>query len=231
MNARRVLIVSTTVLAVTLAVAAVPAARTRAWGIYTRLRGRQTVDSVLASVGPAARARLPGMNPADTITLVAFKREKRLDVFAGAEGETPRLLKSYPILAASGGPGPKTREGDNQVPEGVYSVTSLNPNSAFHLALRLDYPNDDDLAAAKAEGRDLATLGGDIMIHGKAASIGCLAMGDAAVEELFVLAADIGPGRLRVLILPHDPRSAPLTDPRPWVAARYARLLNLLPEQ
>lgn len=218
-------------LATALVAVTVPSARARARGFYTRLRGRQTTESVLASIGPAARVRLPGLKVGDTVMLVAFKQEKRLDVFAGADAGKPRLLKTYPILAASGGPGPKTRKGDKQVPEGVYRVVSLNPNSAFHLAMRLDYPNGDDVAAARTEGRDPAGLGGDIMIHGKSASIGCLAMGDEAIEELFVLAADAGLDRISVLILPHDPRSGPLSDQRPWVAARYKQLMSLLPEQ
>ena len=129
-----------------------------------------------------------------------------LHLYSTPDGKPSVLIKSYPILAASGGPGPKTREGDNQVPEGLYHVESLNPNSAFHLALRLDYPNDDDRRVAKEEGRDVSTLGGDIMIHGKSASIGCLAMGDEAVEEIFTLAADAGVQHLEVFIAPFDLR-------------------------
>lgn len=198
--------------------------------MFTRLRGRQSVENVLAAIGPGARARLPGLKPGEVVTLVAFKREKRLDVYTGSASSRPRLLKSYPILAASGGPGPKTRDGDSQVPEGVYGVASLNPNSAFHLAIRVDYPNDEDLAAAKAEGRDPGTLGGDIMIHGKAASVGCLAMGDEAIEELFVLVADAGIDRVRILILPQDLRSGAVSDSRAWVVERYRRLTAMVPE-
>jgi murein L,D-transpeptidase YafK len=228
-NVKRALAVAAVPLVVAaLTVALVPAARSRVWGLYTHLRGRQSVESMLASIGPAARARLPGLAPGDTVTLVAFKREKRIDVLAQAGSGVPRVLKSYPILAASGGPGPKTREGDNQVPEGLYHVESLNPNSAFHLALRLDYPSGEDIAAAKAEGRNPATLGGDIMIHGSAASVGCLALGDEAIEEVFTLAADAGLDHVRVVILPHDLRAEPATDPRPWVAARYAQLRAIL---
>jgi hypothetical protein len=39
----------------------------------------------------------------------------------------------------------------------------------------------------KKDGRK--NLGSNIMIHGKNCSVGCLAMGDEAAEELFVLAA------------------------------------------
>lgn len=216
----------------------IPTTRARLWGAYSLLRGRQSIENVLAGVGPAVRARLaasgaPSIAPRSQLTLVALKQEKMLYVFAAAGSQSPMLVKAYPILAASGGPGPKTVQGDNQVPEGIYHVESLNPNSAFHLALRLDYPNDEDRRIAEEEGRDPATLGGDIMIHGKSASIGCLAMGDEAIEEIFTLAADVGIDRIEVLIMPFDVRShLPVTEPRRWVVARYgllAKRLDALP--
>ena len=72
-------------------------------------------------------------------------------------------LARYPIRAASGALGPKLREGDRQVPEGVYDIESLNPNSRFHVALRVGYPNAFDRQMAGREGR--TALGGDIMIR------------------------------------------------------------------
>lgn len=208
----------------------IPSTRARLWSAFTRIRGRQTVESVLADIGSAARARLAATSktpipPGGKLTLVALKQEKMLYIFSTPDAQPPALIKTYPILAASGGPGPKTREGDNQVPEGVYRVESLNPNSAFHLALRLDYPNDEDRRAAKEEGREETTLGGDIMIHGKSASIGCLAMGDEAIEELFALAADTGVQHIEVLIAPFDLRKrSPVNESRQWVADRYRTL-------
>ena len=108
----------------------------------------------------------------------------------------------YPILKASGDAGPKLVEGDRQVPEGLYRIVSLNPNSRFHVSLRVGYPNDFDRAMAKADGR--TTLGGDIMIHGKALSIGCLAVGDPAAEEFFVMAHSAGLHAIDLIIAPRD---------------------------
>lgn len=104
--------------------------------------------------------------------------------------------------------GPKLREGDRQVPEGVYPLESLNPNSRFHVALRVGYPNELDRQAGQQEGR--GNLGGDIMIHGGSASIGCLAIGDPAAEELFVLAAAVGIENVTVVLSPLDLRHRPL---------------------
>ncbi len=162
------------------------------------------------------------------IVMIALKEEKRLEVWAVQDSPKQRaLLKSYSILAASGSVGPKTREGDRQVPEGIYKVESLNPNSLYHLALRLNYPNEEDLEAAKAEGR--TNLGGDIMIHGSDASVGCLAMGDPAIEELFVLVADVGLDKVDVVIVPWDfSEREPPKDEREWMRLRYFTLKLLM---
>ena len=126
----------------------------------------------------------------------------------------------------SGTLGPKLRQGDGQVPEGIYSIVYLNPDSVAHLSLALSYPNDYDRARAAEDGRD--TLGGDIMIHGGSLSSGCLAMGDEAAEELFVLAAETGWQGSVVVLSPVDFRRNILpVDYRVhagWVEDLYGRL-------
>jgi hypothetical protein len=209
---RRRLPVVIALLVVVLALAAAPIAPRIAIGVYQRLRGRATVEQRLAQYGPAARERLrPHFEragvpyPPARVVLLGVKDEKTLHVFAAAPGGELRRITSYPILAASGGPGPKLRRGDRQVPEGVYRVESLNPNSLYHLSLRLNYPNEFDRAMAAADGR--TDLGGDIMIHGSTGSVGCLAMGDPASEDLFVLAAETGLENITVVLAPSDPRT------------------------
>ena len=93
------------------------------------------------------------------------------------------------------------------MPEGVYRIEGLNPNSSYHLSLKLDYPNAFDCERAAADGR--ADPGDNIFIHGKAVSIGCIAVGDTAIEELFTLAAAARPSSVKVLIAPHDLRTDP----------------------
>jgi murein L,D-transpeptidase YafK len=133
-------------------------------------------------------------------------------------------VRSWAVLAASGGAGPKLREGDRQVPEGVYRIDQLNPNSAYHLSLRIDYPNAVDRAQAARDGRQ--RLGGDIFIHGKDVSVGCLAIGDEAIEELFWLAATVGKDAFTVVIAPTDLRRSPPPEPRgpAWVMDLYRDL-------
>jgi murein L,D-transpeptidase YafK len=116
------------------------------------------------------------------------------------------------------------REGDDQVPEGIYPIESLNPNSTFHLSLRVGYPNSFDRDQAGKDGR--TKLGGDIMIHGSFVSAGCLAMGDEAVEDLFVLAADTGLKNLEVIISPVDFRVGKAVPPPTSLPAWSNRLYD-----
>jgi murein L,D-transpeptidase YafK len=164
--------------------------------------------------------------PPERFVLLGLKRERELQLYASGGGRPLAFVRSYAIRAASGALGPKLRWGDRQVREGVYTIESLNPNSDFHLSLRLDYPNDYDRARADEDGR--RDLGGDIMIHGGAVSVGCLAVGDEAIEELFVLAFDAGWEDALVVLSPVDFRIGELpvdyAPPTAWTPALYATL-------
>lgn len=199
----------------------------------------RSMEQVLTALGPGADAQLrvrlarAGMAyPPRRIVLAAFKQEKQLEVHASDKGGMLRLVASYPILAASGKAGPKLREGDLQVPEGFYRIDLLNPNSRFHLSLRVSFPNAEDIARARDDRRDPGNLGSDIMIHGGAASIGCLAIGDAAVEELFILAARTGLDHVELIIAPCDLRrnsTADLPAGSPdWTPQLHTRLRQAL---
>lgn len=199
-----------------------------------RPAAKRTVADAVRIYGPAAERRLRpyfrqvGLAfPPREVAFLAMKRERRLEVWARNSGAF-RLLRTYPIRKASGGPGPKLREGDRQVPEGLYQVIGLNPNSRYHLSLELNFPNAFDLMHARREGR--TRPGSNIFIHGKAVSVGCLAMGDAAIEELFLLAATVTEAPIRVVIAPHDPRRSPLEAGNPrlprWTNALYRKISN-----
>lgn len=196
-----------------------------------------TVRDRLEQYAPAVEGRLrkpfatAGLGwPPGELALVAFKDSRKLEVYGRERDDAAwRYVRDYPVLAASGAPGPKLRAGDLQVPEGRYEVVALNPNSRFHLALRLGYPNAFDRRMAAADGR--TELGGDIMIHGHASSIGCLAMGDPAAEDLFVLAALTSPENVTVIISPTDFRlgGPPPTIHGPsWLPRLYADLRRTL---
>lgn len=207
-----------------------------------RLRGKKTVADRLHQYGTIADSRWEPrfmaaaiQYPPSGVTLVAIKDERILQVYAASSTSAWRHVATFPIRGMSGTLGPKLREGDNQVPEGVYQIESLNPNSLYHLSLRLNYPNDADRRHAATDGR--TNLGGDIMIHGKSASIGCLAMGDEVAEDLFVLVARMGREHTTVLLAPTDLRHKPIPryESMPtWIADLYEGLkikLDELPRQ
>lgn len=207
--------------------------RAKSASVLRSARGSKTVEDRLAEHGDAARERLrdafrrAGVSyPPKRLCLVGLKHERLLEVWGAGEGGPWKHLLSYPIQAASGALGPKLAEGDLQVPEGLYKIESLNPNSSYHLSLRVNYPNAFDREKGALDGRK--RLGSDIMIHGKAVSAGCLAMGDRAIEELFVLAADIGVGAITVILSPLDFRKRELPAFRPptppWTPELYAQI-------
>lgn len=206
------------------------------YALYIHFRALTLADA-LRLYGAGARMRLaPHFRrasvgyPPKRIALLAFKKERRVSLWA-SDGKTWQFIRGYPILAASGNAGPKLRQGDYQVPEGLYRITWLNPASSYHLSMKVDYPNAFDRRQAALDGR--TRLGGDIFIHGKNVSIGCIALGDPAIEELFTLAADAGPHAIRVIIAPNDLRAAgaSLTESTPmWVAGLYRTIAAALAE-
>ena len=134
------------------------------------------------------------------LSILVFKKERRVELWAKGL-DTPHV---YPMTGFSGELGPKLKEGDGQIPEGVYGIEYLNPNSLFHLSLKISYPNDFDLEMAKKDGR--TELGGDIMIHGGTATVGCMPVGDENIEEIFYLVAKAGLRNVKVVIAPYDMR-------------------------
>lgn len=140
--------------------------------------------------------------PPEKISLIIYKLEKIVELWALKE-KSWKKIHEYPMTAYSGMLGPKFQEDDCQIPEGVYLMETLNPQSKFHLSIRINYPNTFDLARAKEDGR--THTGSDIYIHGKDQTVGCIPVGDNAIEELFYLAGTFGKGE--VIISPckfHD---------------------------
>ncbi len=141
----------------------------------------------------ASQRRLPGIErdlAAHHLQLGAplflriFKESSELELWLqAAPDQAFQLYKAWPIAAFSGVLGPKQREGDMQAPEGFYSVDArrMNPLSKYHLSFNLGYPNAFDTA--------LGRTGSLLMVHGKNVSIGCYAMTDPVIEEIYLIAA------------------------------------------
>jgi len=107
-----------------------------------------------------------------------FKEEALLEVWM-QQNDRFVPIKTYDICNYSGHLGPKLQEGDRQSPEGFYNVdlAALNPNSSYHLSFNLGFPNQYDQSHDRT--------GSYLMVHGDCVSIGCYAMTDAGIEEIY----------------------------------------------
>jgi len=201
--------------------------------LYLNMTGKRTTNEVINEIGPKVEPQLKSLfqavnlnYPPNKLAFYAIKNSKLMELWAKHENHWKKV-KTYPILKTSGQLGPKLREGDRQVPEGIYKIIGLNPNSAYHLSMKLNYPNDFDLEKAKSEGRDQP--GSNIFIHGKEVSIGCLAMGDNSIEELFTLVYRVGWQNTEVIISPSDARiETPKIPPKApiWTSELYQQIVT-----
>lgn len=135
--------------------------------------------------------------PVDEVYLRGFKKDRQLELWAGKRGEPMVLVKTYPFCAASGELGPKRKEGDSQVPEGLYEVPEFNPFSDYHLSMKVSYPNASDRLRS-----DARRPGGLIYLHGNCASIGCIAIEDEPIEEVYLISFDARRRPIRFDIFP-----------------------------
>ncbi len=124
-------------------------------------------------------------------SLVVEKGERELHLYSGGA-----VVQTFGIALGFNPLGPKRMQGDGRTPEGLYTITGKNPESSYHLSLKLSYPNQNDRARAKKMG---VNPGGDIFIHGwpnrvskgNASpprgdwTLGCIAVTDEEIEELW----------------------------------------------
>ena len=144
-----------------------------------------------------------------------FKRSSELEVWLKKESGRFELFKTYIICRYSGDLGPKLKQGDKQAPEGFYSVRydRMNPWSQNHLSFNLGYPNTYDQTHERS--------GSALMVHGGCRSIGCYAVTDYYMDEIYTLAdaaLTAGQGEIQVHVFPFRLTSANLALYRssPW---------------
>ncbi|MGG9963691.1 L,D-transpeptidase family protein [Ferruginibacter sp. SUN106] len=125
--------------------------------------------------------------PPQAMYIRSFKYDRQLEVWVKGNAKEPfKLFKTYKICMQSGTMGPKRMEGDYQVPEGFYYINEFNPNSNYHLALGLNYPNASDKILS-----DSVHPGNAIYIHGNCVSTGCIPISDEPIEELYIIATHV----------------------------------------
>lgn len=144
--------------------------------------------------------------PPDNLLMLATKNDKKLTVYIKSKGKLVPF-KTYEIIGVSGVSGPKLQEGDKQIPEGIYKIVGFRTDVQAYMALMVDYPNSFDKQKANADKKRAKNLGSDILIHGSRYSSGCLAMGNPAIEELFLLTYKVRPERTKLIMAPCDLRA------------------------
>lgn len=131
-----------------------------------------------------ARMAEIGSSPAEPMVVRIYKQSSELEVWKRTRSGNYALLKTYEICKWSGALGPKIKEGDYQSPEGFYDVRPghMNPKSAYWLSFNTGFPNKFDAA--------LGRTGTNLMVHGDCKSVGCYAMTDDGIKEIYSLARE-----------------------------------------
>ncbi len=145
---------------------------------FSEIANRQLPDKILAEM------KAKGMMRNSSVMARIFKEEGKLEIWKAKTNGRYGLVASYDICKWSGKLGPKFTEGDRQAPEGFYTVrpAQMNPNSKYHLAFNIGYPNAYD----RANGR----TGSNLMVHGACSSSGCYSMTDAQIEQIYAFGRD-----------------------------------------
>ena len=144
------------------------------------------------------RLQQKGFKLGDPVYLRIFKGDVEAELWI-KRGQHFELFATYPICAWSGQLGPKLHEGDYQSPEGFYTIGKgqLNPNSRYHRAFNVGFPNLYDAANNRT--------GNSLMVHGSCLSAGCYAMTDPVIDELWALvtgALNAGQERVALHVFP-----------------------------
>lgn len=142
--------------------------------------------------------------PPQHVSLILFKRDKKLFLYAGKNENETQLLKTYRILGSNERVGPKLNDSDKQIPEGIYKLASLNPGSSPQLALKIDFPNDFDRRMAEKDSRD--SFRSQVLVHSGATSDSNVALKEQDMEELYTLASISEVSSWRFVFAPFDLR-------------------------
>lgn len=212
------------------------------FGMAPKLNWDKAVDSAIIKYGLRTEpelirffAKSKVSYPPQDVALLAFKKERIVELWAKNDKDSWRYIHTYNLTASSGRLGPKLKEQDGQIPEGLYRLITFNPFSSMHLSMMIDYPNHYDRLQASKDGR--SKLGNNIFLHGKSMSVGCLAIGDHAIDQLFLLARRVGLGHVKLIIAPNDlrtdkPATSSFAQPR-WLPDLYKQIgtaLNQFPK-
>jgi murein L,D-transpeptidase YafK len=158
------------------------------------------VAGVLLALVLKPRVAIPDVQEPPADFVLVDKSDRRLELWRGGA-----IIRSYQVALGGNPEGPKRQEGDQRTPEGDYVIDHRNPASRYHLSLHISYPNAADRAASDKLG---VPPGGDIFIHGLPNAwpaspapkldwtLGCIALDNAEIEEIWSLVPDGTPIRI-----------------------------------
>jgi murein L,D-transpeptidase YafK len=166
------------------------------------IRGLLALAAALFCLAVMLPAQQPS-TPERADSVLILKKDHVLQLLAGG-----KVIKTYNVALGQGGLAAKEREGDGRTPEGHYVIDSRNPDSHYHMALHVSYPNADDRKRAAKLG---VAPGGAIMIHGLPKgqgwigaahrlhdwTLGCIAVTDSEIEEIWKLVPTGTPVEIR----------------------------------
>ena len=116
------------------------------------------------------------------VYLRAYKFEEDLEIWAkNRDSLNYKFITRYKFCSNVGSLGPKKRQGDLQIPEGLYTIAQFNTESNYLLSLKVSYPNLADSLRLKS-----SNMGGMIFIHGGCSTIGCIPVTDDKIQEVYV---------------------------------------------
>lgn len=164
-------------------------------------KGTEEVGELHASIPPSgippereSEVKEPSYEPLQADWIVVVKSQRVMRLLRRGE-----VIREYTVSLGKNPRGHKVKQGDNRTPEGLYVIAGRNPKSAYHLALKISYPDPIDVLNAKAKG---VNPGGNIMIHGLPNGIknkylmekdwtnGCIAVSNEEMEEIWNLVPD-----------------------------------------
>ncbi len=207
------------------------------YSMAPKLNWDQAIDKAIKKYGLRVEPQLISFfakakvsYPPREIALLAFKEERKIELWAKNAEQEWTHIHNYPLTGFSGRLGPKLKENDKQIPEGIYKLVNFNPFSSMHLSMMINYPNSFDREKGYLDGR--RELGNNIFIHGRDLSVGCLAIGDLAIDQLFILARRVGLNNIKLIIAPNDlrhkkPSTSTFAQPR-WLPELYKQISESL---
>ena len=191
----------------------------------------ETVESRIADFEEKVKRKLDLKELPVQIRILVLKAEKQVELWGKFRNGQWKKFNYYPIFSLPEGTGPKRSRDEIKTPEGVYRIAELDPNSIFNLAIKLDYPSQEDKEIAQLEKRSPESMETDFLLHGFGFSEKNISLPDEAMKELFYLISKAGLEHTELLIAPADFRKElpQLTEPD-WLKQRYEKMKQKMEE-